>query len=373
MSLTYGLRIRIILCVPSEMQNDCSITISTGNVIKGIALLMMVFHHCYGVPRWLVPGIETPTNLPEFRETALACKLCVYIFAFLTGWTYYHHRDKSCNYSIKKITSIMVDYGLIVLVMAIISWNFCNYNLSFEALINEILPFSQRNKLMCFTWYIRFYILAMVLLPFIATILNKPIYKNFNSANIIVTVVGCSYILFAFSHPRLDLACLFCTTLGYLCAQYNMLEFICGQLKKIPLSIIIGLLLVISCIWVQNSPNRLLRITMPRICTPIFCCGIILLYPLLQKFRCVTVLEFLGKHSLNVWILHGIYFSSVTRKVFQPTAYAIDSPFYVILFVLGSCLLVSIALKPVQNAVKKLVLRGLADEKEERTELTPRV
>ncbi len=323
---------------------------------------MMVFHHCYGFPGWLVSSIETPTNLPSYLETALACKLCVYIFAFLTGWTYYHHRDKSCSYSIKKITSIMVDHGIIVLILTIISWKLCNNPFTTQELVNEIFPFSENNKLMIFAWYIRFYILAMVLLPFIATILNKTIYKSFNSTNFIVTVVGCSYILFALSNSRIDLACLFCTTLGYLCAQYNILEFTCRQLKKAPLSVIIGLLLVISCIWVQNSPNKLLRITAMRICAPIFCCGVVLLYPFLRKIRCITALEFLGKHSFNVWLLHGIYFSPITRKAFQPTAYAVDSPFYVIPFVLGSCLLVSIVLKPVQNTARKLVLSDLAKE-----------
>ena len=339
------------------MHNNNAISISTGNVIKGIALVMMVFHHCYGFTMWYIPGIH-PTCQPDFHKTALAFKLCVCIYAFLTGWAYFHHRDKTCKYSITKNISILTEYSIILLFTIGLASIFCSYHLTFDSFINELLPVKKMHRLLRFSWYIGFYLVAMVLLPFIASIFDKKVTLKKLPIVAGVCVIGFSVLAMISSR---DACWIICIANGYLCAQYDIPGLISKQLKKIPFYPVAGLILAIGAVWLYFYQSQILSTGTDVLFTPLFCCGVVLMYPFLQKIRFVAPLSFLGKHSLNVWLLHGLFFSTFTRDFFQPAAYAIDSPLYVIPFVLGSCLLVSIVLKPVQNAVRKLVLHGLTE------------
>ena len=70
--------------------------------IKGIAILLMVSHHCFGFPEWYIDSVSYPDFLPYSREFANITNICVSIFAVLTGWVYFKHLDKSFLYSLKK-------------------------------------------------------------------------------------------------------------------------------------------------------------------------------------------------------------------------------------------------------------------------------
>lgn len=63
----------------------------------------------------------------------------------------------------------------------------------------------------------------------------------------------------------------------------------------------------------------------------------------LQKIQ--DVLLMLGKHSLNIWFLHCVFFSVYTREVFQPLVYWVKNPVLVVGLILGMCTGVSILIK----------------------------
>ena len=56
--------------------------------LKGIAILMMVFHHCYRTEKKFA-GYEilfTPFTAENVIHLALYMKICVCIFAFVSGY-----------------------------------------------------------------------------------------------------------------------------------------------------------------------------------------------------------------------------------------------------------------------------------------------
>ena len=56
--------------------------------LKGIAIVMMVLHHCFRVAK-LYEGYEVsffPFGEQQIVNVAFACKICVSVFAFISGY-----------------------------------------------------------------------------------------------------------------------------------------------------------------------------------------------------------------------------------------------------------------------------------------------
>ena len=69
------------------------------NYIKGIALILMFVHHFFTFPKRYINGISYP-YLSKFATLMCApLKICVPVFAFLTGYFYYF--SKRCNFALQ--------------------------------------------------------------------------------------------------------------------------------------------------------------------------------------------------------------------------------------------------------------------------------
>lgn len=342
----------------SESKGDV-LTVPVANVIKGIAVIMMVIHHCYGFPGWIVEEELIPTIMPKVQAYAFACKFCVPVFAFLTGWAYFFHKDKSCGYSIKKISSCLVEYWVLVMLLMSVAVACCHCAPNLSLLVNELFPFARAHRLMIFAWYIRFYVVTLVLLPFLAVLLDMR-GGRFRIAFLVVGMYALYKILMLLGRSD-DIYWLPCVLGGYMCAQYGILEKCVNWLSKWNVGWLFGVLAIYVSYRLFKSRECVFscRISSGALYAPFFCCGWILCYPIIRKLKLDNGLQLLGKHSLNIWLLHGIFFSRLTRGEFQKFAYAVDSPLYVIVFVIGSCLLVSLALKPLQTRIRSYVVERL--------------
>lgn len=339
---------------------DYAITIPIGNAIKGIAVLMMVFHHCYGFPGWIDDVTRIPTCMNQLQGWALSAKFCVSIFAFLTGWTYFHHLDKSCAYSLKKIASCLVEYGVLVAAMVALASLFCGYEPSLSGCVKELFPLGGFHKLMMFAWYIRFYLIVLLLLPFLAILLDTQgkVYR------LVVLVFGlfALYASLVISGHGDDAYWLPCVISGYACAQYKVIERCVGCMMLLKIGLVIGVVAVVASCYLYRYFGYVLlgRFNAGALYAPFFCCGWIILYPYVQKIKIAGFLQILGKHSLNIWLLHGIFFSIPTRASFQRFAYAVDSPFYVLPFVVGVCLIASMLIKFLQKVCRRIIVEKMA-------------
>ena len=147
-------------------------------IIKGIALILMVIHHCFGFPHWYAKGIISFPELKEYvRFFSSSPKICVGIFAFLSGFTYYLHKDKSYTYSIKKIINFLTSYWIVLVFTIILAVLFSNYETSISKLKYEFFPY-KNHPLMIFVWYVIFYIQFMLILPIFAQLTTNKDLAN---------------------------------------------------------------------------------------------------------------------------------------------------------------------------------------------------
>ena len=74
----------------------------TTQMIKGIAILIMLAHHFI-----VFSFSELPHGVMVFGA---ACKICVAIYAVLSGYGYFFAREKTVRYALKKMLGIACKY-----------------------------------------------------------------------------------------------------------------------------------------------------------------------------------------------------------------------------------------------------------------------
>lgn len=77
---------------------------NTTQMIKGIAILIMIMHHFI-----VIPFSELPYLVTLF---GYACKICVAVYAVLSGYGYFFAKEKTVRYGLKKIWGLLQIYWL---------------------------------------------------------------------------------------------------------------------------------------------------------------------------------------------------------------------------------------------------------------------
>ncbi len=210
--------------VPSSFYIDRRTT----NVIKGVALIFMFVHHFFTFPEWLVDGIEYSWIDVFATYFNSAFKICVPIFAFMTGYFYCFSKNKTFRNSLKKASDLWVVYVLVFFVMLVPALYFGVYERSIVKFVAEVL--SVYTPTMMFCWYVPFYIIVMLLFPFV----SKGLEKNpFVTAALVVTVpVVLRYGNLILQNGPFVLLCdiidnlswISCIISGYLFARYKIFD-----------------------------------------------------------------------------------------------------------------------------------------------------
>lgn len=93
-----------------------SFTREKTQILKGIALLLMLVHHTVTPRNWAEEGTVMYSVLQHIESST---KLCVYIFAFLVGYGFYCSKNKTLRYSLKRIALLLVPFWTMMTVLFI--------------------------------------------------------------------------------------------------------------------------------------------------------------------------------------------------------------------------------------------------------------
>ena len=85
-------------------------------ILKGIALLLMLVHHTSLPNHWAEDGT---TLFSYLGHQVFATKFCVWIFAFLVGYGFFCSKNKTLKYSLKRISLLVVPFWVMLLFMFI--------------------------------------------------------------------------------------------------------------------------------------------------------------------------------------------------------------------------------------------------------------
>lgn len=313
----------------------------------------MFIHHFFSFPSAIVCGLDYPWIQwfsEHFRDLT---KICVPVFAFLTGYFYYYTPQKTYRYSLKKILDLLIPYCAVYLLLLLIAIA-VGYHPSLYGFLTEFLGL--KIDIMIFCWYVRFYILAMLALPIYVRFVPKSGGFSLVIGLLLPYIVLSLLTLIpALQSPLGSLASNFPTiAVGYLFAQHDLFRnwfdsfpghetggrfqwikwvsilaaVLCG--KQFVYSITLGSL----DSFAEGIP---LYFSMDLIYAPcfVYCLANLFNGPPRTKFVRSALVE-IGKMSMLMWFLHCAFFN-YSDRLLQPILYFPRNPVLVLLWGLFLC------------------------------------
>ncbi len=326
-------------------------------MLQGIAILLMLHHHFFTVPS---TDHVFFLNVEAVRLTAWFGKICVGLFAFVSGYGIYHSFQKHHRKTF--FTTLFTEYKASLFHILKIFIKFWIVLILFVLIETFLLhkPFDAAQFWQNFFaihvsyngswWYLQQYLQFMLLAPlmdcFFHTFSNKRetlIKWGFFG---VLLILSMSLVLLGFlqnpslltwllSLPsKLQISFTLVFGVGYLMARFQLYEKL--LITKYTQSHILVFLTGLIC-FIGSIAVRVTLATDPSyakhdfLIVPVFIYGFLLLEPYLQKIGCI--LAFLGKHSTYMWLVHCIicgYLNPILALFYIPGA------LYYIVQVIGS-------------------------------------
>lgn len=305
--------------------------------MKGIAIIILLFHHCFlNAQRWATVPYEklattkgwgyypisfAPFSSHTIQYLASFSKICVAMFVFMTGygmWISYESQKKKTtmsNYIKKRMVTLMTGFLIIFVVteiLAIPTGRFIEvYGHDFRSVVYMIIDALGLAKLLgtplfCLTWwYMSLAIVLIMIFPFVHSIMEKYQWIVVVASIIVPRACGFGQSTDLFRY-------LLAYTLGMYFAQHDLLarikekfmeQNVAGKLLSLIVSLI-GLAVIIKCR--QNAWIGCKYLDFWDGFAAMYVIVISYIYILNGKWI-VKGLGFLGKHSMNIFLIHSFY------------------------------------------------------------------
>lgn len=305
--------------------------------MKGIAIIILLFHHCFlNAQRWATVPYEklattkgwgyypisfAPFSSHTIQYLASFSKICVAMFVFMTGygmWVSYESQKKKTtmsNYIKKRMVTLMTGFLIIFVVteiLAIPTGRFIEvYGHDFRSVVYMIIDALGLAKLLgtplfCLTWwYMSLAIVLIMIFPFVHLIMEKYQWVVVVASIIVPRACGFGQSTDLFRY-------LLAYTLGMYFAQHDLLarikekfmeQNVAGKLLSLIVSLI-GLAVIIKCR--QNAWIGWKYLDFWDGFAAMYMIVISYIYILNGKWI-VKGLGFLGKHSMNIFLIHSFY------------------------------------------------------------------
>lgn len=305
--------------------------------MKGIAIIILLFHHCFlNAQRWATVPYEklattkgwgyypisfAPFSSHTIQYLASFSKICVAMFVFMTGygmWVSYESQKKKTtmsNYIKKRMVTLMTGFLIIFVVteiLAIPTGRFIEvYGHDFRSVVYMIIDALGLAKLLgtplfCLTWwYMSLAIVLIMIFPFVHSIMEKYQWVVVVASIIVPRACGVGQSTDLFRY-------LLAYTLGMYFAQHDLLvrikekfmeQNVAGKLLSLIVSLI-GLAVIIKCR--QNAWIGWKYLDFWDGFAAMYVIVISYIYILNGKWI-VKGLGFLGKHSMNIFLIHSFY------------------------------------------------------------------
>lgn len=268
-------------------------------ILRGLAIIFMIILH-------------NNCPIPGF-------KICVPIFTFLVGYGYAFASRKNIRHGMKRIWHLLSHFWLILLgiflPVAILMGDY-------QPTIGNVLEnmFGLESNLNWYSWYIYFYIYAMIVMIPISRIINR-----FKIPAILILICICFVMVYLFHQiPNWsDNIWIQAIHDCVLCSPVMFVGFYLADKKIVPKlsvpqgvsGIILSLALMIITFAIRNIPYMGL---IDWIVVPTFCIATVALFNVLTWHPVQGCMIALGIESMNMWFLHALFATAVTAPLLAP-------------------------------------------------------
>lgn len=301
-------------------------------IIGGITILLMIWHHLFGLPTgWYVNPFQLNFYPYAFLTEIIAKfgNICIDIFAFISGYALWCNPNSysSSSKRFKRLFKFLLGYWIICLFFFTIGMLYDAELPSFRLFLYNC--FGLKTNLgkivnVPFAWYVTYYIIFILACP----VLIKAYSRNSLFTDIcilfVTTIVATVFRLIPDSESVFvgiahSLYPIISTSIGVLFAKYYVFENVSKRIvSKTPVCIIIiasTCLMLIRFYFQKNDVSSVLLIGGGN--TLISCILILSLCEISHRMK-INVesktgafIWFFGQNSMVLWFLHGIFFSGM--------------------------------------------------------------
>lgn len=302
------------------------------SIVKGVAIIFMMLLH-FHTPGGYDVMLDYSHSLYGWHYMF---KICVGMFVFMVGYGYSFARTKDLAYAVQHIKKLLIPFWVILFVFTL---PVCfRQVMQDDPLTLFYNLFGIDSKYNWYSWFIYFFIYAMLVMPFISRQIDKNPVRN----TIFVILASLMLLLAVHEIPRLALLlsgcpmgsvsdyhpiaalfnCLLYTpalVLGYLFAHQGYYERLRIDRMSKSVTLVVCLLLIVgvfaSRLWVVAHTNRFQT---DNYYAPIIIGAIAVLF---NKFKWRFARRFLvkmGELSVYIWFLHALFFTESVRWFYQP-------------------------------------------------------
>lgn len=324
-------------------------------IVKGFAILFMIILHTLASPDCYDVAFSTFDN-PLVSRIFSTFKICVGIFTFMVGYGYSFSKSKDIKYSWEHIRRLLLPFWIILFIFTI---PLCK-NIDGGVLLQNM--FGINSSLNYFSWFVYFFIYAMVVMPFIARVINKKTWM-------VVLVIGFSFLCEVAVHSipnwsdndfiKMAFNCMLqtpCMVVGYLFAKYRLFEKI-----KLPTNRYVVLLIIATCaicaFIIRYYKSAVLGFSLSVVYVPMLIFSIVALFSHFKLKYTSVALQKLGELSVYMWFFHALFFTKSVRSVYQPLILVSDNVFVVAIWTILLTVVASFVLKSVVDKIGKVVSR----------------
>lgn len=329
-------------------------------ILKGIALILMIIHHTTLKDFWAEEGSSLYRYL-EFQEHVT--KICVWIFAFLVGYGYYCSKNKSIAYSFKRILLLVIPFWAMLFGMFIPGAYLTDGGsmLSFKEIALNMFGFSE--SLNWYSWFVGFYCFSILMLPGLHLLFQR--YKRYGWLAAImgyyVMAIGLHSIPNWASMPVVHMLFTTCTLIpliivGYMCALWNsegkLPTWYEGK-QRLPLAIVT----IIAVLLINGMKIDTKGFCIQAFYTPFLIFAVVGIFNSFELKWLRKGLVKVGDISMYMWFFHAIFFTASVNLYTRPLVFEpIHNYFYTLLmtFVLTYCgsWVVSRLVSPILRKIK---------------------
>lgn len=327
--------------------------------LKAVAIVLMVFHHFWAFPIWFAGKSDIHywviNNWNVCESFGQFAKICVSIFAFITGYTMYYNLDKykSIKYRFDKVKNLFINYWIIALLFLIVGF-----------VLNELPPYRQilfnmfglhltmMDGKVCvsFAWYVFFYFIIMALAGLIIKIKKSKLWlfqiififlvsgylynKNLDlllrtGREIFIIINNCDLFFY-----------IGVVLVGYIIAAnqvFEKLETSLSTYNKYITNFIVTLVLVLIII-IRSKYGWYRGYFLETLMISVFIFSLIYITRKVNKKAKIFTL--LSKHSMNIWFIHSMFFTGECRL--QWIACLPKNALLIVIWTLCLCLILSV-------------------------------
>ena len=289
-------------------------------IVKGLALIFMMLLHCYDDFHYDVALDYSNVINPRLHGVF---KVCIGLFTFMVGFGYSFSKNRNWSYAFSHIKKLLIPFWVILLVF---TFPFCWGDVTscgWQKVIYNL--FGIDSHFNYYSWYVYFFIYAMVVLPFLSRVIDRsPLLYTLLFIVLSLLLMCAMHFVFdvGANQPAMALFNCFMMTpvmlLGYLFGHkhyYERLNF--NGLSKW-LCLFLALTIFIVTLRIRYYWSGWNGFQFDFFFAPLIIGSLVVIFNRFELKPIRLALVQVGNVSTYMWFFHALFYTKAVRWFYQP-------------------------------------------------------